>query len=139
MPDVNDFNHNVIEEFRRTGGSVSGPFAGAPMILLTHTGAKSGKTYTNPLVYTRDGSDYVIIASMGGAPEDPQWFRNVVANPKVTLEVGSEKFTATARVAEGQERDRLYWAQADKMPNFAEYARKTQRVIPVVVLTPDAG
>jgi deazaflavin-dependent oxidoreductase (nitroreductase family) len=134
MSEMNDFNRTQIEEFRRTGGKVSGMFAGAPMILITHKGAKSGKEYTNPLVYTRDGEDYVIIASKGGAPDDPQWFRNVVAHPDITVEVGSERFPATARVAEGAERDRLFRAMADKMPNFDEYQRNTERVIPVVVL-----
>jgi len=132
--DFNAFNRTVIDEFRANDGKVSGGFAGAPMILITHKGAKSGKEYTSPLVYTRDGDNFVIIASKGGAPEDPQWFRNLQANPDVTVEVGSEKFPARARVAEGGERDRLFRAQADLMPNFDEYATKTTRVIPVVVL-----
>jgi deazaflavin-dependent oxidoreductase (nitroreductase family) len=134
MSERTEFNRKVIEEFRSTGGTVGGPFKGAPMILVTHKGAKSGKEYTTPLVYTRDSDRYVIIASMGGAPEDPQWFRNIVAHPDVTLEVGTEKFAAKARVAEGEERARLYRAQADLMPNFDEYAAKTTRQIPVVVL-----
>ena len=134
MSDWNDFNRGVIEEFRSNGGQVGGQFAGAPMILVTHRGAKSGTEYTTPLVYTTDGDRYVIIASKGGAPEDPQWFRNLVANPDVTVEVGTERFAARARVAEGDERDRLYRAQADLMPNFDEYAKATSRTIPVVVL-----
>ena len=104
------------------------------MILITHTGAKSGTTYTTPLVYTRDGDRYVIIASKGGAPAHPHWFRNLVANPDVTVEVGTERFPARARVAEGDERARLYRAQADLMPNFDDYAKATSREIPVVVL-----
>ncbi len=134
MTDWNDFNRTVIDEFRETGGKVGGAFEGAPMILVTHKGAKSGKEYTTPLVHTRDGDSYVIIASKGGAPEDPQWFRNLVANPDVTVEVGTEKFPARARVADGDERARLYQAQAELMPNFAEYAAATTREIPVVVL-----
>ena len=134
MTDWNDFNRNVIDEFRQTGGKVSGMFEGAPMILVTHTGAKSGKSYTTPLVYTRDDDDYVIIASKGGAPEHPQWFRNLVANPDVTIEVGSERFAGRARVTEGDERARLFRAQADLMPNFDDYAKATTREIPVVVL-----
>jgi deazaflavin-dependent oxidoreductase (nitroreductase family) len=134
MSDMNVFNRTVIEEFRANGGKVGGNFEGASMILVTHKGAKSGKEYTNPLVYLRDGERYVIIASKAGAPEDPQWFRNVVANPTVTVEVGSERFEATASVASGAERDRLYAAQAAVMPGFAEYEKKTTRVIPVVVL-----
>jgi deazaflavin-dependent oxidoreductase (nitroreductase family) len=134
MPDMNEFNRNVITEFRANEGIVGGPFAGAPMILITHTGAKSGNTYTSPLVYSRDGDAYVIIASKAGAPDNPQWFANLVANPNITAEVGTEKFAATARVTEGDERARLYRAQADAMPNFDEYAKNTTREIPVVVL-----
>jgi deazaflavin-dependent oxidoreductase (nitroreductase family) len=136
VTDFNEFNRNVIDEFRGNEGKVSGPFAGAPMILVNHTGAKSGKPYTSPLVYTRDGDNYVVIASKGGAPEHPQWFRNLVANPEVTVEVGTETIPVRARVAEGEERARLYRAQADLMPNFDEYATKTSREIPVVVLEP---
>lgn len=134
MSDPNEFNRGVIAEFRANGGKVGGPFEGAPMILLTHTGAKSGKEYTTPLVYSRDGDAVVIIASKAGAPDDPQWFRNLVANPDVMVEIGTDRFAAKARVAEGAERDRLYDAQAALMPNFKEYAEKTTRRIPVVVL-----
>ena len=130
----NAFNRKVIDEFRANQGKVGGGFAGAPMILITHTGAKSGKEYTSPLVYSMDGDKPVIIASKGGAPDDPQWFRNLLANPDVTVEVGTENYRARARVAEGAERDRLFRAQADLMPNFDEYATKTTRVIPVVVI-----
>jgi deazaflavin-dependent oxidoreductase (nitroreductase family) len=132
--DWNAFNGGVIEEFRANEGKVGGAFAGAPMILITHKGAKSGKEYTSPLVYTRDAGNVVIIASKGGAPEDPQWFRNLVANPDVTVEIGTEKYAGRARAAEGAERDRLFRAQADLMPNFDDYATKTTRTIPVVVI-----
>ena len=132
--DRNAFNRSVIEEFRANEGKVGGMFAGAPMILITHKGAKSGKEYTSPLVYTRDADNVVIIASKGGAPEDPQWFRNLVANPDVTVEIGTEKYAGHARVAAGAVRDRLFRAQADLMPNFDEYASKTTRTIPVVVI-----
>jgi len=131
---MNDFNRGVIDEFRANEGKVGGPFEGAPMILVTHRGAKSGTEYTTPLVYSRSGDAFVIIASKAGAPDDPQWFRNLQVNPDVTVEVGSERFAATARVAEGDERDQLYAAQAAMMPNFDEYAAKTTRRIPVVVL-----
>jgi deazaflavin-dependent oxidoreductase (nitroreductase family) len=133
--DFNEFNRGIIEDFRTNQGTVGGPFAGAPMILVTHTGAKSGKTYTTPLVYTADGDRLVIIASKGGSPENPAWFHNLVANPTVEVEVGDEKFTAIASVAEGEERQRLFDQQAALMPNFDEYAKKTARLIPVVVLT----
>jgi deazaflavin-dependent oxidoreductase (nitroreductase family) len=131
---VNDFNRNVIEEFRNNDGNVTGMFENAPLVLLTTTGAKSGREHTTPVVYTRDGDDIVVIASKGGAPNNPAWYHNLVANPLVTVELPGEKFTAKARVAEGAERDRLYRAQADLMPGFDEYQSKTTRRIPVVVL-----
>ena len=132
--DVNDFNRALIEEFRANEGKVTGPFAEAPLLLLTTTGAKSGKERINPLVYTRDGDRLVIAASKGGAPSHPDWYRNLSANPQVTVELPGDTFRAHARVAEGEERDRLYRAQAELMPNFDEYAAKTDRLIPVVVL-----
>jgi deazaflavin-dependent oxidoreductase (nitroreductase family) len=134
MADPNEFNRGVIAEFRANEGKVGGPFAGAPMILVTHKGAKSGKEYTTPLVYSKDGDAVVIIASKAGAPDDPQWYRNMVANPAVTVEIGTESYAAVAREAKGDERDRLYAAQAALMPNFDEYAAKTTRTIPVIVL-----
>ena len=110
-------------------------FEGAPMLLLTTTGAKSGNPYTTPLVHTTDGDRIVIIASKGGAPSNPDWYYNLVANPEVTVELGTETFQAKASVVTGEERQRLYDAQAELMPNFKEYAEKTTREIPVVVLT----
>jgi len=104
------------------------------MILVTTTGARSGNQRTSPLVHTRDGDRYVIIASYAGAPKDPAWYHNLVANPEVTVEVGTEKFQARASTVEGEERQRLYDAQAALMPNFTEYQEKTTRQIPVVVL-----
>jgi len=130
-----NFNRDVIEQFRANGGEMKeGVFKGAPLLLLTTVGARSGATYTTPLVYTRDGDRYVIIASKGGAPTNPAWFHNLVANPNPTIEVGAETFEANATVAQGDERDRLFDAQASLMPNFAEYQQKTSRRIPVVVL-----
>jgi len=131
---MNEFNQKVIEEFRANAGKVGGQFAGAPMVLLTTKGAKSGKTYVHPLVYTRDGNKYVIIASFAGGPKNPSWFHNLVANPTVTLEIGSEKFQAKASIASGAERERLFNAQAAQMPVFNDYRKKTARQIPVVVL-----
>ncbi len=131
--EFNEFNRGVVAEFRQRGGEVGGQFAGAPMILVNHVGAKSGKPYTSPLVYTRDGDSFVVIASKGGAPEHPQWFHNLVASPDVTVEVGTETIPVRARVAEGAERARLFSAQAELMPNFDEYAARTDREIPVVV------
>jgi deazaflavin-dependent oxidoreductase (nitroreductase family) len=130
-----DFNQQLIQDLREHGGEpTSGPFLGRPVLILTTRGAKSGQPRENPLVYTRDGDRYVVIASKGGAPTHPAWYHNLVANPEVTLEVLGEKFPTRARVAEGEEHDRLYRNQAELMPAFAEYQRKTSRQIPVVVL-----
>lgn len=133
--ELDDFNQKVINEFRANQGKVGGQYANRPLLLLTTTGAKSGKTYTHPLAYTKDGDRFVVIASFGGAPKNPSWYHNLVANPEVTVEVGSERFQAKATVATGEERQRLYDRQAEQMPAFAEYQKKTKRQIPVIVLT----
>lgn len=133
--DFNEFNRNVITEFRTNGGKVGGMFAGVPMLLLTTTGAKSGQARVAPLAFTKDGDRYVIIASKGGAPTHPDWFHNIAANGAVTLEVGDETFPARAEIAVEPERRRLYDAQAAAMPNFAEYEKNTSRIIPVITLT----
>jgi len=131
---INEFNGKLIDEFRANGGKVSGMFAKAPLVLLTTTGAKSGRARTTPVVFTRDGDNVVVIASKGGAPSHPAWYHNLVANPDVTVELPAETYSARARIAEGEERERLWRAQADLMPNFDEYQQKTTRRIPVVVL-----
>ena len=132
--EVKGFNRALIDEFRANHGKVTGIFERAPLLLLTTTGARSGRPFTTPLVYTTDGDRLVVIASKGGAPTHPDWYHNVVANPRVSIELPTERFDATASVAEGDERDRLYRAQAALMPNFDDYAKGTSRVIPVVVL-----
>jgi deazaflavin-dependent oxidoreductase (nitroreductase family) len=132
--DYNEFNRKLIEEYRANGGKVSGIFAGAPLLLLTTTGAKSGQPRVSPLAYTTDNGRWVVIASKGGAPTHPDWFHNVRANPEVTVEVGTETFPARATVVEGVERKRLFDQMAAKMPNFAEYQRNTTRQLPVIVL-----
>ncbi len=132
--DMNDWNQQIIAEFRANGGVVGGPFEGAPMVLVTHRGARSGTERTTPLVYLADGDDVVIFASKAGAPTNPDWFHNLVANPDVTIEVGAETVAARARVAEGAERDELFERQKTASPQFAEYEKATDRVIPVVVL-----
>lgn len=132
--DWNDFNQKLIAEYRANEGKVTGQFEHAPLLLLTTTGAKSGKRRTTPLAHTTDGDRLVIIASKGGAPTNPDWYHNLVANPEVTVELGRETFQAQARVADGAERDRLYDQMAANMPNFAEYQQNTERRIPVVVL-----
>ena len=129
-----EFNKRIIDEFRANGGKVGPPFAGAPMVLMTHKGAKSGKTYTTPLVYSKDGARIVIVASKAGAPNNPSWYHNLIAHPEVTLEIGTEQFKARAVVTKGEERERLFNAQAGQMPVFNEYRSKTKRQIPVIAL-----
>jgi deazaflavin-dependent oxidoreductase (nitroreductase family) len=131
---VSDFNTQIIEEFRANEGQVGGMFKGASMILLHTTGAKSGKERVNPLVYQADGDRYVIFASFAGSPTNPAWYHNLVAHPDVTVEVGSERFPVHARVAEGEERERLWTRQKERVSTFAEYESKTTRAIPVIVL-----
>ena len=139
MADGDDFNTKVITEFRENGGKVGGFFEGAPLLLLHHNGAKSGTERVNPLVYQQVDGSYAIFASAGGQPRDPQWFRNLVAHPEVTIEVGTSTLKATARVAEGDERDSIWTTQKERMANFAEYEKNAApRVIPVVVLDPEA-
>jgi deazaflavin-dependent oxidoreductase (nitroreductase family) len=134
MTDWNDFNQNLIAEYRANGGQVTGQFAGAPLLLLTTTGAKSGQPRTAPVAYTADGDRLLVIASKGGAPTHPDWYHNLVANPEVTVEVGTETFPARATVPDGEERDRLFNQMAAQMAGFADYQRNTTRRIPVVVL-----
>ncbi|HXC49955.1 MAG TPA: nitroreductase family deazaflavin-dependent oxidoreductase [Candidatus Limnocylindrales bacterium] len=135
MTTMNEFNAKIIDEFRANGGKVGGMFTGAPMLLLHSRGAKSGKSYTTPLVYLADGDRWVIIASKAGAATNPDWFHNLVANPETEIEVGSEKVKVRAEVVGEAERTRLYDKQASIMPQFAEYKQKTSRVIPVVALS----
>ena len=139
MTNRNDFNAGIIEEFRANGGKVGGPFAGAPMLLLSTTGRKSGQRRTNPLVYLPDGDRFLIFASKGGAPTDPDWYRNLVANPETTIEVGSETIPVRAVVLTGEERDRLYAKQAELRPAFGEYQAKAGRRIPVIALERRSG
>jgi deazaflavin-dependent oxidoreductase (nitroreductase family) len=135
MSRVSDFNTGIIEEFRSNHGVVGGPFQGAPLVLLTTTGAKSGKKRTNPLATLPEGGRLYVFASKGGAPTNPDWYHNVVAYPEVEVEYGDEKFPAVARVVTGAERDRLFETQVQHMPGFGEYqARSGGRVIPVVEL-----
>lgn len=135
MSELQDFNNQVIAEFRANAGVVGGQMAGMPLLLLHTTGAKSGQPRVNPLAYLADGDRYVIIASFAGADNHPPWFHNLLANPDVTIEVGAETFDARATVAAEPERTALYAKVAGAMPVFAEYQSKTERVIPVVLLT----
>ena len=133
---MSDFNAAIIDEFRANGGKVGGQFAGAPMLLLHTTGARSGAERVNPLVYQPDGENLVIFASKGGAATHPDWYHNLATHPDVTVEVGDRTVPMRARVAEGAERERIWERQKKVMPGFADYEANTTRVIPVVVLEP---
>jgi deazaflavin-dependent oxidoreductase (nitroreductase family) len=132
---MNDFNRPVIEEYRANGGKVGGPFEGIPLLLLTTTGATSGKQRINPLAYTTDGERLVILASKNGAPTHPDWYHNLVAHPDVTVEVGTDTFAARATVVDGAERNKLFAIMAAMLPIYAEYQAQITRTIPVVALT----
>ena len=131
------YNDTIIDEFRANGGRVGGPFAHMPMLLLTTTGSRTGLPRTAPLAYLRDGGRLHVFATKGGSDENPHWYGNLLADPKVTVEVGTERFTATATPVEGAERDRLWDAQVAAVPSFGEYPKRTTRRIPVVALVPD--
>ena len=132
---TNDLNRQVIEEFRANAGRVGGNYEGRPLILLTTTGRKTGRTHTTPVMYLADCNGYCVFASKGGAPEHPAWYLNLVANPRAIVEVGTGRFEARATVIGPDERDALYRKQASLYGQFAEYQRKTTRTIPVVRLT----
>jgi len=130
-----DWNSKIIEEFRANKGRVAA-FARQPLLLLTHTGAKTGKRRTNPLAYFRDSDRYVVAASKGGAPTNPDWYYNLLANPRATIEVGNERLEVTAESAGPTERERLWAIVIERTPAFKEYEKKTRRTIPLVILTP---
>jgi deazaflavin-dependent oxidoreductase (nitroreductase family) len=134
MPDMKEFNQRVITDFRANGGKVGGQMENIPLLLVTMTGAKSGLTITLPLAYSTDGNRIVVIASYAGAPNNPSWYHNLVAHPVVTVELGGERYQARATVTAGPERDRLFKQQADLLPIFNDYQKKTTRRIPVFVL-----
>jgi deazaflavin-dependent oxidoreductase (nitroreductase family) len=131
---MSDWNDKIIAEFRANAGKVGGPFEGAPMLLLHTIGAKTGKERVHPLVYQADGDDLVVFASNGGADRDPTWFANLTAHPDTSIELGADVVPVRARVAGGDERERLWSRQKELMPGFADYETKTARQIPVVVL-----
>ena len=132
----NDWNASIIKEFRANAGQVGGFFTGKPVLLLHHTGAKSGTSRVNPLMYRKEGDDYVVFASKGGAARHPDWFHNLKANPDAKVEVGNDSLEVTARIADPEERDTLYAKQAEEYPQFGEYQQQTSRTIPVIVLEP---
>jgi deazaflavin-dependent oxidoreductase (nitroreductase family) len=133
--DLLRFNQSVIEEFRANAGVCGGHLEGNNMILITTTGAKSGEPRVSPLTYFPDGERYVIMASAGGSPTHPNWYHNLTTHPEISVEVGGERFAATATTATGDERQRIFTAMVAAMPRFGEYQEQTEREIPVVVLT----
>ncbi len=133
---MSDWNTGVIAEFRKNHGRVGGNFEGAPLLLIDHTGARSGKLRTNPVMYLKDGHRYLIFASKGGAPHNPDWYHNLKAHPNVKIEVGDETIDVQAEEITGPERDKLYARQASIYPQFAQYQQKTKRTIPVIAFTP---
>ena len=136
-PAMSDWNTGIIEEFRANEGRVGGNFEGAPLLLLHTTGAKSGQERVHPMMYQDLGDDSVaVFASKAGAPDHPAWFHNVVANPDVTAEIGTETRSFRARTASGDERGRIWTKQKADYPGFADYETKTTREIPVVILGP---
>ncbi|MGB2694071.1 MAG: nitroreductase family deazaflavin-dependent oxidoreductase [Dehalococcoidia bacterium] len=136
MPDVHDWNTKIIEEFRANDGKVEGQFEGAPLLLLHHIGAKTGKERVNPVMYQAVGDAYAVFASKAGAPTNPDWYHNLLANPDAKIEVGTDTEAVRARVAKGEERERIWAVQKERYPGFADYEASTTRQIPVVVLEP---
>jgi deazaflavin-dependent oxidoreductase (nitroreductase family) len=125
-----------IKRYRETDGEVGYWWNGVPTLLLTTTGRKSGQLRTSALIYGRDGDDYLVVASMGGAPEHPQWYRNLTANPTAEIQVRGEHIPVAARTADEDEKPRLWSIVTNYWPNYDVYQTRTARVIPVVVLTP---
>ena len=132
---MSDFNDQIIAEFRANHGRVGGNFEGAPLLLLHSTGARSGKERVSPMMYRADGDRFLVFASKAGAPDNPDWYHNLVAHPEASVEVGDETFAVLASELTGAERDAAYAEQAAEFPGFADYQEKTSRVIPVLALT----
>ena len=136
MIDRSLFGEEHVRRYRETDGEVGYLWNGAPILLLTTKGRRTGEPRTTPLIFGRSGDAYVIVASKGGAPEHPGWYRNIERDPEVELQVKAEHVRGRARVAEGEERERLWRALAEIWPAYDEYATRTDRVIPVVVVDP---
>jgi deazaflavin-dependent oxidoreductase (nitroreductase family) len=136
MPDAGDWNSGIIAEFRANGGKVGGPFEGMPLLLLHTIGAKTGQERVHPVSYRRVGEDYAVFASKAGAPTNPAWYHNLLANPRVSVEVGTRTIPLTARVAVAEERELIWTAHKTQYPGFADYEKQTTRQIPVVILEP---
>jgi deazaflavin-dependent oxidoreductase (nitroreductase family) len=136
MAVTQNYNTPIIEEFRANGGKVGGRWEGKDLLLLITTGARSGEERVNPVAYQRLESGYAVFGSKGGAPTHPDWYYNLLAHPDVIIEVGPDTIPVKARVAQGEERERIWEKQKRLNPNFAAYEEKTSRTIPVIVLEP---
>jgi deazaflavin-dependent oxidoreductase (nitroreductase family) len=136
MSSVDDYNQRIIDEFRANSGNPPSWTGASPLLLIHHRGARSGAERVNPVAYLEDGGRYVIFASKAGAPRNPAWYHNLKAHPQTRIEVGDESIPVMVEEATGEERDRLFTLQAQRSPQFTEYQQKTERVIPVLVLTP---
>ena len=134
MSDFSLFGAEHVKKYVETNGEVGYLWNGAPILILTTTGRKSGEERSTPLIFGRDGDDYVLVASQGGRPQHPHWYRNLVAQPEVQLQVKDDRFRARARTAEGEERERLWRTMNEIWAPYDSYQEKTERVIPVVVL-----
>jgi deazaflavin-dependent oxidoreductase (nitroreductase family) len=134
-----EYNAKIIDEFRANQGRVGGTFEGMPLLLLHHTGAKSGQSRISPVAYLRDGDRFVVFASRGGSPTNPGWYHNLKAHPRTSIEVGTGTLEVDASEAAGEERERLFRTQVERVPQFGEYERRSGRRIPVMLLTPRAG
>lgn len=132
------WNVGVIAEFRKNHGKLGGYFEGAPIVLINHKGARTGKPYTNPVMYLKDGHRYLVFASKSGEDTNPDWYHNLKAHPDVKIEVGDETIDVRAEELTGAERDRFYKQQSTLYPQYAEYEKKTKRIIPVMAFTPKA-
>jgi deazaflavin-dependent oxidoreductase (nitroreductase family) len=142
MPDAEtiSWEEQLIGQLRANGGELtSGPLAGHPLLIMTSTGAKSGLPRRAILTFHRDGDDYVVAGTASGSPTDPAWLHNLEANPSLTIEVRKELLDATATIATGADRDRLWDDHVRALPWFADYPKQTGRVIPMVRLTPKAA
>jgi len=133
---MSDWNAGVIAEFRKNHGKVGGNFEGAPLLLINHKGARTGKPRTNPVMYLKDGQKYLVFASKGGADTNPDWYYNLKAHPNVKIEVGNETIEVGAEEITGPEREKVYAQQASLYPQFAQYQSKTKRIIPIIAFTP---
>jgi deazaflavin-dependent oxidoreductase (nitroreductase family) len=134
--DIFEINRKLIDEFRANHGRLSGRFENSPLLILTTTGRRSGEPRTAPMMYVRDGDRYIVFASNAGAVKPPYWYTNLLANPKVTVEVGQDRFETDAVVTSGEERERIFAEAIKSYPFFVEHEERAGRQIPLVALEP---